>query len=115
MIEQHQEELLEHYLQRLAGGESASCHTLPNLEALRAFEMAARFGSLAGAALTLRQSEARVRQHLQSLEASLGVPLMRQSMRGLELTPAGERLAEGVRAGLAQISGAVAALKAQRT
>jgi len=111
VIEQQQEELLEYYLQRLSGSESASDRTLPNLEALRVFEATARTGSFAGAALTLRQTEARIREHLRSLEAGLGVALVRQSTPGLELTPAGERLAQGVRAGLAQISSAVEALR----
>jgi len=114
VIEQQREELLERYLRRLSGGEAERDEALPDLEVLRAFEAVARSGSVAGAALALRQSEARVRQHLQSLEASLGVALVRRSILGLELTPAGERLAQGVRAGLAKISGALDALRAQR-
>jgi LysR family transcriptional regulator, glycine cleavage system transcriptional activator len=114
MIEQQQEEMLERYLQRLAGGETLSDRTIPDLEALRAFDAVARTGSMAGAALALRHSEALIRQHLQALEASLGVPLVQRSSPAIELTAAGERLARGVRAALAEISNTLDALKTQR-
>lgn len=62
---------------------------LPPLNALRAFEVAARHNSFTGAASELRVSHAAVSRHVRSLEARLGVPLFNRVKRGVALTTAG--------------------------
>ena len=62
---------------------------LPPLNALRAFEAAARRGGFAKAAGELAVTPAAVSQQVRLLEAELGVGLFRRLPRGLELTPAG--------------------------
>ncbi|HTO84419.1 MAG TPA: transcriptional regulator GcvA [Methylomirabilota bacterium] len=62
---------------------------LPPLNALRAFEVAARHNSFTGAAAELRVSHAAVSRHVRALEARLGVTLFRKATRGVELTDAG--------------------------
>jgi LysR family glycine cleavage system transcriptional activator len=59
---------------------------LPPLNALRAFEVAARHNSFTGAATELRVSHAAISRHVRSLEARLGVTLFRRAKRGVELT-----------------------------
>jgi LysR family transcriptional regulator of beta-lactamase len=72
------------------GGEMALSH-LP-LNALRAFEAAARQLSFTRAGLELRVTQAAVSQQVKSLEDILGVPLFRRLPRGLALTAEGEAL-----------------------
>src|SRR3954469_11104929 len=62
---------------------------LPPLNALRAFEAAARRGGFAKAAGELAVTPAAVSQQVRLLEAALGGGLVRRLPRGLELTPAG--------------------------
>lgn len=64
---------------------------LPPLNALRAFEVAARHNSFTGAAEELRVSHAAVSRHVRALEARLGVTLFRKAARGVELTEAGAK------------------------
>jgi LysR family glycine cleavage system transcriptional activator len=64
---------------------------LPPLNALRAFEVAARHGSFTGAASELRVSHAAVSRHVRALEARLGVTLFRKAARGVQLTEEGRR------------------------
>jgi LysR family transcriptional regulator, glycine cleavage system transcriptional activator len=64
---------------------------LPPLNALRAFEAAARHNSFAGAAAELHVSHAAISRHVRALEARLGVTLFRNARRGVELTSAGAR------------------------
>ncbi|ALM53142.1 LysR family transcriptional regulator [Halomonas huangheensis] len=66
-------------------------HQLP-LNALRAFEAAARHSSFTGAANELCVSQAAVSHQVRSLEALLGVALFRRLPRGLCLTSEGELL-----------------------
>jgi len=63
---------------------------LPPLNALKAFEAAARHGSMRRAAGELCVTPAAVSQHVRSLEQYLGLPLFRRLVRGLELTPEGD-------------------------
>lgn len=67
---------------------------LPPLNALRAFEAAARLGSLAAAADELHVTHGAVSRQVKTLEEALGAPVFTRAGRGLALTPAGERLAE---------------------
>ena len=59
---------------------------LPNLNALRMFDAAARHGSFARAAQEANVTQSAVAQQVRSLEASLGIPLFRRQPRGLGLT-----------------------------
>ena len=64
-------------------------HRLPPLNALRAFEAAARHGSFARAADELAVTPAAISQQIRLLEADLGVSLFNRLPRGLILTEAG--------------------------
>ncbi|HVJ37957.1 MAG TPA: LysR family transcriptional regulator [Stenotrophomonas sp.] len=67
---------------------------LPPLPALRAFEAAARLGSLSRAATELHVTHGAISRHVRSLEEALGVPLFARQGRGLVLTEAGLALRE---------------------
>ncbi|HWL82464.1 MAG TPA: LysR family transcriptional regulator [Roseomonas sp.] len=62
------------------------------LNALRAFEAAARHLSFTRAGLELRVTQAAVSHQVKALEEILGVPLFRRLPRGLALTEEGEAL-----------------------
>jgi LysR family glycine cleavage system transcriptional activator len=64
---------------------------LPSLNALRAFEAAARFESFTEAAGELFVTHAAVSRHIRDLEEWLGTPLFVRTGRGVELTDAGQR------------------------
>lgn len=67
---------------------------LPPLNALRAFEAAARLGSLSQAAGELHVTHGAVSRQIKVLEEALGVALFDKDGRGLKLTDAGLRLRE---------------------
>lgn len=69
---------------------------LPPLNALRAFEAAARGGGFTAAARELGVTPAAVSQHVAALEAHLGVKLFRRLPRGLQLTDAGRAYLPGL-------------------
>jgi LysR family glycine cleavage system transcriptional activator len=62
---------------------------LPPLNALRAFEAAARFGSFVAAATELRVTASAVSQQVRMLERYLGTKLFKRLPRGLVLTELG--------------------------
>lgn len=64
--------------------------TLPPLNALRAFEAAARHESFSRAADELGVSHSAVSRHVRGLEARLGVQLFRDESRGVALTSEGD-------------------------
>jgi LysR family glycine cleavage system transcriptional activator len=64
------------------------------LNALRAFECAARHGSLSLASAELNVTHAAVSRHIRELEAWLGAKLFIRTGRGVELTTDGEALAK---------------------
>lgn len=64
---------------------------LPPLPALRAFEAAARLGSLGKAAEELLVSHSAISHQIKQLQAWLGQALFERTARGLRLTEAGER------------------------
>ena len=66
---------------------------LPNLNAIRAFEAAARQGSFARAADELGVSHAAVSRHVRNLEAELGVALFERHARHVALTGEGSLFA----------------------
>lgn len=65
---------------------------LPSLNALRAFEAAARLGSVSQAAGELHVTHGAVSRHIRALEDALGRPLFVRDGRGLALTADGQRL-----------------------
>lgn len=71
--------------------------TLPPLNALRAFEAAARHGGFVGAADELAVTPAAISHQVKGLETRLGVPLFRRLPRGLALTADGEALLPDLR------------------
>lgn len=62
------------------------------LNALRAFEAAARLGGFAAAAAELGVTPGAVTAHVKQLEAVLGAALFVRAPRGVELTPLGARV-----------------------
>lgn len=80
---------------------------IPSLSALRAFEAAARLGSLSEAARTLNVTHAAVAAHVRALEAEFGQPLLTRSGRGMVPTQAGADLARDLGTGFAEIAAGV--------
>ena len=66
---------------------------LPNLNAVRAFEAAARHGSFSAAADELGVTHAAVSRHVRNLESELGVELFERYARHVVLTGEGSRFA----------------------
>jgi len=66
--------------------------SLPSLNALRAFDAAARELSISRAAEQLHVTHSAVSRQIRQLEEQLGVELFRRAGRGIELTSAGQRL-----------------------
>ncbi|MHC8304845.1 LysR substrate-binding domain-containing protein [Pseudomonas sp. PB3P13] len=62
---------------------------LPPLNAIRAFEAAARLGSYVAAAQALHVTQPAIGRHVKILEEWLGVRLLNRSPRGVSLTPEG--------------------------
>ncbi len=84
---------------------------LPPLNALRAFEAAARLGSFVAAAEELAVTPAAISHQVKGLEETLGVALFRRSHRAVTLTREGRRLLPGLSDGFDQIQAAVAAVR----
>ncbi|HYV66316.1 MAG TPA: LysR family transcriptional regulator, partial [Myxococcales bacterium] len=76
---------------------------LPSLNALRAFEAAARHLSLTLAGRELHVTQSAVSHQVQNLEDELGVRLFQRLPRSLRLTPAGEALAKTAREAFGRI------------
>lgn len=74
---------------------------------LRAFEAAARLGSLTAAAREAGLTQAAVSQQIKALEGRLGAPLLRRQPRGVVLTGAGAELYADVARGLGFLDGAL--------
>jgi LysR family glycine cleavage system transcriptional activator len=66
---------------------------LPPLNALKAFEAAARLSSFSRAADELNVTHAAISRHVRALEAEFRTPLFERTGRGVELTEAGRSLA----------------------
>ncbi|HEX6795308.1 MAG TPA: transcriptional regulator GcvA [Casimicrobiaceae bacterium] len=80
---------------------------LPPMQALRAFEAAARTGSLTKAAEALAVTHGAISHQIDALEDIVGVPLIERAGRGIRVTDDGERLATRLRAALADIADAL--------
>ena len=81
---------------------------LPPLNALRAFEAAARHESFALAAAELHVTQGAISRHVRLLEEHLGVLLFRRRAQGVELTAAGRLLLPELSAAFARIARAAA-------
>jgi LysR family glycine cleavage system transcriptional activator len=88
---------------------------LPSLNALRAFEAAARHESFARAAGELCVTEGAVSRHVKLLEQELGVTLFRRLTRKVELTPHGHQLLPTVSEAFATIAAGTARLTGARS
>jgi len=77
--------------------------SLPSLNALLAFEAAARLGSVSRAAVELHVTHGAVSRHIRALEEDLHTSLFQRQGRGLVLTPAGQRLRDTSTAAFAQL------------
>ncbi|RYH09775.1 LysR substrate-binding domain-containing protein [Tropicimonas sp. IMCC6043] len=65
---------------------------LPSLNALRAFEAAARHQGFVGAAEELHVTRGAISRQVKLLEEQVGAPLFRRTGQGVRLTEAGQRL-----------------------
>ncbi|MGI9387406.1 MAG: LysR family transcriptional regulator, partial [Methyloligellaceae bacterium] len=79
---------------------------IPSLNALRAFEAAARHGSMSRAADELFVTHAAVSRHVRDLEAWLGATLFERTGRGVVLTELGTTYAQRLTAGLDEMADA---------
>lgn len=70
---------------------------LPPLNALRAFEAVARFGSIRAASRELNTSASTISTHIKNLEYFLGHALIERSANSITLTNSGTRYAEEVK------------------
>jgi len=84
---------------------------LPPLNALRAFEAAARLGSLSRAADALHVTHGAISRQVRLLEDWLGTPLFTRAGRGLRLTSAGIRLRDAAGDAFARLQGAAATIR----
>lgn len=84
---------------------------LPALNALRAFEVAARHLNFRLAAEELGVTQGAVAQHVRALEAQLGLQLFDRNPRSLTLTPAGRGYVGHIRRAFEIISDATARLR----
>lgn len=85
-------------------------HPLPSLNALRAFEAAARHESFAAAAEELNVTASSVSQQVRGLETHLEVTLFGRGVRNVELTDLGAKYASAIRPHLRAIDRATQAI-----
>lgn len=86
-------------------------HSMPPLNALRAFEATARLGSVTAAADELSVTHGAISRQLKSLDEHFGVPLFAKAGRGIALTLHGEKLQNGVGEAFSRLNDSCAALK----
>ena len=87
-------------------------YAMPPLNALRAFEAAARHLSVTQAAIELNVTPSALSHQIRGLEEFLGLRLFERRPRSIELTPHGRLLYPGLQAGFSLIRDAVAGLRA---
>ncbi|HSC99545.1 MAG TPA: transcriptional regulator GcvA [Casimicrobiaceae bacterium] len=80
---------------------------VPPMQALRAFEAAARNRSLTRAADSLNLTHGAISHQIKALETTLGVRLIERAGRGIRVTEEGEQLATRLRGALAEIADAL--------
>jgi LysR family glycine cleavage system transcriptional activator len=83
-------------------------HPLPPLNALRAFEAAARLGSFKAAAIELHVTHGAVSQHVRLLEEWLCAPLFERHNRRVVLTPAARAYLAEIGPAFEQVASATA-------
>lgn len=86
----------------------------PPLHLLRAFTATARLGSISAAAGSLHLTQSAVSKQVQELERLVGVALFARVRKRLQLTPAGVRYDQAVRAVLSQLEAATLHLMSSR-
>ncbi len=86
---------------------------MPPLYALRAFEVAARFGSFTQAAQSLCITQSAVSRHVKTLEENLGCQLFERRGSRLALTDTGRLLAQELKVGFRTIENACIAVNRQ--
>src|SRR5882724_11672588 len=96
------------YARAMQAGER---YRLPPLNALRAFEAAARHLSFTHAAAELCVSQGAVSRHIQLLESSLGVMLFERRHRQVILTPQGETYRNAIRSAFEAIDDATSQIR----
>ncbi|MDP2697182.1 LysR family transcriptional regulator [Thalassospira sp.] len=84
----------------------------PPLNALRAFEAAARLGGFAAAADELSVTPGAIAQHVKSLEAWAGTDLFERRSQGIALTRLGAQVIEKLSLAFDQLGNAVQSLRA---
>jgi len=84
---------------------------MPPLNALRAFEAAARLGGIARAADELCVTPGAVAQHLKALEGWAGAPLFHRHAKGVTLNPLGQGTARDFSIAFAHLSAATQNLR----
>jgi LysR family glycine cleavage system transcriptional activator len=84
---------------------------IPSLSALRAFDSAAKCSSFSGAARALNVTPAAISQQVRTLEAELGLPLVRREGRGIALTEHGTLLARSLAQGFGAIAEGIRMLR----
>ena len=84
----------------------------PPLNAMRAFEAAARHESFVAAADELNVTPGAISQQVKALEGWAGRPLFRRNAQGVALTPEGQSLVEGFTRAFDGLADAARALKA---
>jgi LysR family glycine cleavage system transcriptional activator len=84
-----------------------------HLNALRAFEAAARLGGFAAAAQELGVTPGAVTAHVKTLETQLGATLFERTARGVELNALGKRVLPGFVDAFDALGEAVQALRAE--
>lgn len=87
---------------------------MPPLYALRAFEVAARFGSFTQAAESLCITQSAVSRHVKTLEENLGCLLFERRGSRLALTDTGRMLAQELKVGFRTIENACIAINRQQ-
>lgn len=85
---------------------------LPYLDDLRAFEAAARLGSIRAAAGELALTHAAISRRVARLAEAVGAPLFEKAGRGLALTPAGLALRDSCRRSFDDLSRTIATIRA---
>jgi LysR family transcriptional regulator, glycine cleavage system transcriptional activator len=88
--------------------------SLPPLNALRAFDIAARTNSFTAAARELHVSQGAVSRHIAQLEAFLGVPLFRRDHSRAQLTTAGAEYARAIGTALDEVEKATHCMRAMQ-
>ncbi|WP_244269389.1 LysR family transcriptional regulator [Pseudoalteromonas shioyasakiensis] len=78
-----------------------------SLQALKAFESAARLGSFKAAAAELAITPTAVSHHIANLESRLNIDLFHREVRKITLTPSGEYLSQNTTSGFKLIFAAI--------